>query len=115
MAYKDKEKARACQRRYYERNRELYFLKNKRKKEQLRAIARERKSQPCADCGGIFPFYVMDFDHRDGEEKKAHISQMVTQMNLPQLLNEMEKCDVVCANCHRVRTYERNQRFSGMV
>ncbi|HEV8160070.1 MAG TPA: hypothetical protein VGP58_13630, partial [Pyrinomonadaceae bacterium] len=85
------------------------------KKEQLRAIARERKSQPCADCGGIFPFYVMDFDHRDGEEKKAHISQIVTQMNLQQLLNEMEKCDVVCANCHRVRTYERNQRFSGMV
>jgi hypothetical protein len=44
MVYKDKEKARACQRRYYERNRELYFLKNKRKKEQLRAIAQERKS-----------------------------------------------------------------------
>lgn len=115
MAYKDKEKARACQRRYYQRNRELYFLKNKRKKQQLREIAQERKSQPCADCGETFPYYVMDFDHREGEEKKAHVSRLVGMMNLQNLLDEMDKCDVVCANCHRIRTFNRNQRFSGMV
>ena len=115
MAYKDMEKSRAAQRRYYERNRELYFLKNKRKKEQLRAIAQERKAQPCADCGESFPYYVMDFDHREGEVKIAHVSRLVSMMNLPQLLDEMDKCDVVWANCHRIRTFNREQRFSGMV
>ncbi|MBA3694184.1 MAG: hypothetical protein H0X15_11020 [Acidobacteria bacterium] len=62
-----------------------------------------------------FLIYVMDFDHRVGEEKKAHVSRLVGMMNLQNLLDEIEKCDVVCANCHRIRTYERNQRFSGMV
>jgi len=113
MAYKDIDKARACQRRYYERNRELYYNKNKRKKELLRAIAQERKAQPCADCGGMFPYYVMDFDHREGEVKSAHVSRLVGQMNLQRLLDEIEKCDVVCANCHRIRTFVREQRFSG--
>jgi hypothetical protein len=115
MAYKDKEKARACQRRYYERNRDLYYRKNKNKKEQLRAVAQEYKSQPCADCGGIFPFYVMDFDHREGEEKLSHVSTLVKMMSLQRLLDEIAKCDVVCANCHRIRTYMRGQRFSGIV
>lgn len=62
-----------------------------------------------------FLIYVMDFDHCVGEEKKAHVSRLVGMMNLQNLLDEIEKCDVVCANCHRIRTYERNQRFSGMV
>jgi hypothetical protein len=107
MAYKDMEKARACQRRYYERNRELYYNKNKRKKEQLRAIAQEKKARPCADCGGVFPYYVMDFDHREGVEKVDHVSRMIKLMSIPRLLEEIEKCDVVCANCHRIRTFNR--------
>lgn len=115
MAYKDIEKARAAQRRYYDKNRELYRDKNRRKKELLRNIMREHKSQPCSDCGGEFPFYVMDFDHREGEEKLAHVSRLVQRMNLKRLLDEIAKCDVVCANCHRIRTYRREQRFSGIV
>lgn len=115
MAYKDIEKERAAKRRYYDSHREVYRLKNRRKKEKLRAIAQERKSQPCADCGGVYPYYVMDFDHREGEEKLAHVSRLVAGMNLQRLLDEMAKCDVVCANCHRIRTFNREQRFSGMV
>ena len=62
-----------------------------------------------------FPFYVMDFDHREGEEKTAHVAMLVNMLSINRLLNEIAKCDLVCANCHRVRTYKREQRFSGMV
>ena len=112
MAYKDIEKDRAAKRRWYENNREVYREKNRRKKEYLKEIMREYKSRPCADCGGEFPFYVMDFDHRDAGNKCLSVSKMVQRMNVQRLQDEIAKCDVVCANCHRIRTYERGQRFS---
>jgi hypothetical protein len=115
MAYKDLEKERACKRRWYQNNREVYLTRNKRKKEVLRNVMRDHKSKPCADCSGEFPYYVMDFDHREDETKTAHVSRMIEKMSLQKLLEEIEKCDVVCANCHRIRTFQRNQQFSGIV
>jgi hypothetical protein len=115
MASKDLEKERACISRWYENHREVYRAKNKHKKEMLRSVMREHKSKPCIDCGGEFPFYVMGFDHREDETKTSHVSRMIEKMSLQKLVEEIEKCDVVCANCHRIRTYERNQRYSGIV
>ena len=112
---KDIDKQRAAKRRYYERNRELYRVKNQRKRDLMRTIARERKSQPSADCHGTFQYYVMDFDHREGELKLAHVASLASSLSLKRLLDEIEKCDVVCANCHRIRTHMRGQRFSGIV
>jgi hypothetical protein len=111
---RDIEKQRAAKRRCYERHRELYRDKNRRKRERVRALVREYKSRPCADCKGLFPFYVMDFDHREGENKMAQVAMMVNNVSLERLLDEIAKCDIVCANCHRVRTYSREQRFSRM-
>jgi hypothetical protein len=71
-----------------------------------RELMRQMKSRPCADCGVQYPYYAMDFDHREGEIKKYELSR-VEQMSLHTILREIEKCDVVCANCHRVRTYNR--------
>ena len=67
----------------------------------------EIKSRPCMDCGGSFPSVCMDFDHREGHEKLLTISYMVNRGNvsLSRLIKEIEKCDVVCANCHRIRTH----------
>lgn len=65
------------------------------------------KDVPCADCGGRFPAICMDFDHVRGE-KIANISVMVHQRVAWELvLAEVEKCDVICSNCHRIRTAER--------
>ena len=86
MAYKDIEKDRAAKRRYYDSHREVYLNKNRRKKEFLRNVMRKHKSKPCSDCGG-FPFYVMDFDHREGEQKLAHVSRLVQMVNLERLLS----------------------------
>ncbi|MEP6923234.1 MAG: hypothetical protein ABI954_02110 [Pyrinomonadaceae bacterium] len=57
----------------------------------------------------------MDFDQHEGEEKLAHVAQLASSLSLRLPLDEIEKCDVVCANCHRIRTHERGQRFSGIV
>lgn len=71
-----------------------------------RAVVEERKTAPCADCGGKFPSVCMDFDHVRGE-KKAGVSQMVAQSwSMEVLLEELAKCDLVCSNCHRIRTHK---------
>lgn len=61
------------------------------------------KSGPCADCGLRFHPVCMDFDHRDPSEKVRNISAMVAQ-NWETIEIEIAKCDLVCANCHRIRT-----------
>jgi hypothetical protein len=61
---------------------------------------------PCADCGRRFPPCVMQFDHRDPATKKFVISRSRTRGHAT-LMAEVAKCDIVCTNCHRVRTYER--------
>lgn len=72
-----------------------------------RALADEAKYQPCMDCGVQYPAPVMEFDHRPGVEKVRHISGMVSarsRYSLDDIREEIAKCDVVCANCHRMRT-----------
>lgn len=71
------------------------------------AIMREAKDQPCEDCGARYPHYVMDLDHvRDA--KVAAVSRMVRSgASEARLRKEIAKCDVVCSNCHRGRTWER--------
>ncbi len=68
-------------------------------------LVEDAKDVPCADCGGRHPSYVMDFDHVHGE-KLANVAHLMTG-SLERLLSEMGKCDIVCANCHRLRTMTR--------
>lgn len=63
------------------------------------------KSKPCADCGVSYPPYVMDFDHVRGT-KKMSVSR-ITLWGWKELLEEVAKCELVCANCHRLRTLSR--------
>lgn len=68
-------------------------------------IVNEIKKRPCVDCGVVYPPYVMDFDHVRGE-KRGGVAKMVGQTwSVQALMEEIEKCDLVCANCHRVRTF----------
>jgi len=104
---------RCCWKTYYkekyynngkEKNR--LILKNKEYKEILKNIVREKKNIPCMDCGVSYPHYVMDFDHRDSLQKVDSIANMVSKSRkIEDIKIEIEKCDVVCANCHRIRTH----------
>lgn len=72
----------------------------------VRKVVREAKNKPCTDCGCVFPWYVMDFDHVRGE-KRFGIAQMLQHQGIETILLEIAKCDVVCSNCHRIRTFNR--------
>lgn len=65
------------------------------------------KNKPCMDCGNSFPAVCMDFDHRPGEVKLFNISGEGHGHPWKDVLNEIQKCDLVCANCHRIRTASR--------
>lgn len=70
----------------------------------LVAIVNEAKAVPCVDCGVQYPPYAMDFDHRG--DKRDAVAHMVSGRCSEQTLREeIAKCEVVCANCHRIRTY----------
>jgi hypothetical protein len=51
----------------------------------------------------------MDFDHRPGETKRAVVTRMIGRSGLARIFAEAAKCDIVCANCHRRRTFVRRQ------
>jgi len=69
-------------------------------------ILNEIRKLPCADCGKSYPWYIMEFDHIDPSTKKSQVSA-IKSCSLFKLIREIVKCDVVCANCHRVRTFFR--------
>jgi hypothetical protein len=86
----------------------IAFRKAARRKVRMELIAK-CKDVPCADCGGRFPTECMDFDHVRGV-KKFSIGTEAAAKYWPTLLTEIEKCDIVCANCHRTRTFKRGWR-----
>jgi hypothetical protein len=63
------------------------------------------------DCKGKFPYYVLDFDHRDPNLKKFSLNRMHLRNSWEQMIEEIAKCDVVCANCHRVRSYTQGHHL----
>lgn len=71
----------------------------------------KKRDVPCMDCDNRFPPYCMDFDHRDGETKEFNVSQMLRAQSWSKFIAEIEKCDVVCSNCHRKRTAKRSNYY----
>lgn len=104
MAYRNIEDQRAASKKHYYQNKERYLERNRRKRAAITAIIRQRKDRPCMDCGKRYPHYVMDFDHL-GDKLRSVACMLNTSLRLVE--NEIAKCEVVCSNCHRVRTYAR--------
>lgn len=77
-----------------------------------RALYQQLKDKPCADCGGSFPVVCMQYDHLPEYVKCFNISEAVRDGSATkdELLAEIAKCDVVCANCHAIRTSNRQSR-----
>lgn len=77
------------------------------KAEQLKAL---KDGQRCVDCGLPWRFFQLDYDHRPGEVKIAPVARLMSQnCAWDKILAEVAKCDLVCANCHRMRTFTRGQ------
>lgn len=90
---------------YYARNRAKEIERVVSRQRATLAFLRELRRVPCTDCGRRFKPHQMDFDHRDPNQKLFNVtSARAMLMQRDRLLAEIEKCDVVCANCHAVRT-----------
>lgn len=102
-----KEEKQAYDRRWYAENKErLKDEKNKRgreaRKRNSKYVVEYLKTHPCVDCGESDPI-VLEFDHI--KKKTKSISDMIRgAFSLDVIENEIKKCEVRCANCHRKRT-----------
>lgn len=85
-----------------DRRRNLALDRYYTKREKLNLV----KAKPCQDCGNCFPPECMDFDHRPGEVKSFGVG-VIRSYSWKRIEQEIAKCDLVCANCHRVRTASR--------
>lgn len=85
-----------------------YRFRTNKKDTDWSLVLAEFKQAPCLDCGLEYHHRSMEFDHRPGETKLSNVSKMRDSPN-EALLEEIAKCDLVCANCHQVRTYDRRK------
>lgn len=112
MAYANSENQKAAQRRWYIANKEKVLERVKanryKYKDKLFDLVRELKSQPCTDCKQVFHFSAMDFDHVSGD-KSGNVARLCRSGSRAKLLAEIDKCELVCSNCHRLRTWQRMQ------
>ena len=85
----------------------------KKQKEALARYLKEVKEKnPCMDCKISYPYYMMDFDHVRGK-KQANVAELINTLSKKRIDAEIAKCEVVCSNCHRARTYMRKMRKAG--
>lgn len=108
-------RCRACLSAYgkghYQRNRATYIARAKARRHRERVsywawLMTYLQSHPCVDCGETDPV-VLHFDHRDDAEKIDTIGALLSRSGWAAFLNEIAKCDVRCANCHRLRTAQQ--------
>jgi len=77
----------------------------KRRRLESRKLVAERRQLGCADCGERDPV-ILEFDHVAA--KNGNVSDMVRHAVAPKrVAAEMDRCEVVCSNCHRIRTFSR--------
>lgn len=62
----------------------------------------------CVDCGNE-DVRVLEFDHLG--DKEYSVSALINRNSTDKLIKEIEKCEVVCSNCHRIRTYSRGNSW----
>ena len=99
----------AYHREHYQANKERYIAQAAAHKKALRLertalLIEYFQDYPCVDCGEDDPV-ILEFDHL--RDKSFDIAQKIVDYNWERILAEIEKCEVVCANCHRRRTAER--------
>lgn len=78
-------------------------------KAKLKLLAVQYKGGKCLDCDGVFPICTYDFHHRNSKQKDFMISSKGCSWN-QDIQNELDKCDLLCANCHRIR-HAKNQDY----
>jgi predicted nucleic-acid-binding Zn-ribbon protein len=110
MPYKDENVRKAYHkeqsRKHYEANREAIIQKATDKKKIFKAEWKEYKGTlACTKCG-FSHSAALDFHHEDPTKKEANINRLLSNGQYAKLKEELKKCVVICANCHRIHHYE---------
>lgn len=97
---------------HYQRNKEAYKARVKKKKEELRKWLFEyKRTLKCDKCDETH-LACLEFHHRNPEEKDLSISQAVSNLrSVEKIKEEISKCDVLCANCHRKVHWELESKY----
>jgi hypothetical protein len=115
MPRKDENEAKAYHKAYvaewYKRNKATVQARskesNKRYKDRNRDNLRELKSKgSCFDCGNSYHFAAMDYHHLDGDKEDNVYTMANNSLAWKTILEEIEKCVLLCSNCHRIRHFE---------
>jgi hypothetical protein len=92
----------------------LAYKSRRRQVDILRGRVDALKRSPCADCKRKFHPVVMDFDHLDPSKKSEDVARMVGRAaSWKAVVSEIAKCDLVCSNCHRIRTWIKGRSKKG--
>lgn len=109
-ARKDNKQAhcKQCRNKYlkswYKRNKKLQVTRAAASRKKVIEYVKELKSKtPCKDCNKFYHWCQLDFDHL--HNKLFNVSTGARTLGLVKVKQEIEKCDIVCANCHRLRTH----------
>lgn len=99
MAYQ-----REYQRNWYQRHKEKILEKNKERQKRILEWYREYKTNlGCADCGERHPA-CLEFHHKDRSDKSYTIARVISRASsVKAIMKEIDKCELLCANCHRKR------------
>lgn len=112
MPSNDPEYQKRYIREHYQKNKDYYKAKAKKRRQDYISrygpiLKRYKTIKGCVDCGYRESPHALDFDHVRGD-KSCNVSSMVgAQRPWPIIKEEVFKCEVRCANCHRVVTAER--------
>lgn len=92
----------ARNKRYYEKNKKKYNDKVVQTRHKLKDMAVEYLGGVCSRCGQSFDPVCMDFHHKDHKQKDFNIAIGFTNKSWPVIQKELDKCILVCSNCHRI-------------
>ena len=94
---------------YQKKNKEKITAYKKQYRKDFTKWARKfKENKPCTDCNQIFHFSAMQWDHLPKYKKHIDLAQIMPK---EKFLEEIKKCELVCANCHSVRTYNRREKL----
>lgn len=114
MPYKDPEVRKAYHkeksRKHYEENRAASIKRTQETKKKFRLEWRAFKATlKCTTCGFAHPA-ALDFHHEDPSKKEANIHNLLQSGRFTKVYEEIKKCIVLCANCHRIHHHDERAK-----
>lgn len=95
------------------------MLTKRSNRELIKFVRAYKTDNACSDCNVKYHYSVMQFDHRDGTQKEDSINSLMWRASIQRVKDEIAKCDLVCANCHSLRTFRKqhgiDDKFYGVV